>query len=501
MRVNLPTRIPFTKALLFTLCLVLVELLEGTTPLYAALVFCYFMLSVLAFNVAGGFSRPSGAYIFFYAMLVAGVGTVYKAILGQAAQTHLYAPLTVMGTYVVTVGMLLIAAYITRKVVTTREGVAGVMHVPRIDFGTSALGCVVAVFLISNAAGFLPSAAGGILHGLYMINYFLPLSILLGTIHAIRSSNGRHSTSTFTVAVLLYSTYAGLLSFSKQGMFTPFVCYILGVTWTRFRLRQRHILLVVGFAVFAQYFMVPLANVGREEAVTYTQGERLAITTKYLLHPEHLREAYKQRMASYADLDIWYYGTSQGIFDRFTMLPNDSQLISYTVQGHYFGYLPLYIYIQNWIPHVLNPDKPDGSTVGGNRYAHELNQLAEADTTTGISYSSTAEAFHMDGWRAVVLVQLLVFLLVFISTDAVCGDLRSQPWGLLPMLLFAHVAPEELLAGPMNYVTLGNVATIFAIFVCGYITPVFGRLFQGRDRHAVWQNNVPALDTRLPSRA
>lgn len=499
MRVNLPTRIPPSKALIFTLLLVLVELLEGTTPLYAVLVFCYFLFSVFAFNIAGGFSRPSGAYIFFYSTLVAGVGTVYKALLGQAAQTHLTDPTLVMAIYVATVLMLLAAAFVTRQFVTTRDGISGTLKVPKIDFGISALGCVVAVFIINNAAGFLPNGGGGVMHAIYMINYFLPLGILLGTIHAVRSSGGRHSTSLLTIGILIYSTYIGMLSFSKQGMFTPFVCYVLGITWARFRLQLRHIALLAGFALFAQYFMVPLANVGREEGGTFSQEQRLSLVANYLMHPSQLQAAYKERINSYANLDIWYYGTSQGIFDRFTMLPNDSQLIGYTAEGHFFGYLPLWVYVQNWVPHLLNPDKADSSSVGGNRYAHELEQLAEADTTTGISYSSSAEAYHMDGWRAVFLVQFFVFLIVFTTTDAVCGDLREQPWGLLPMLLFAHIAPEELLGGPMNFVTLGNVGITFAIFVCGYVTPIFGRLLKGRDRAPVWQNNLPVFHGNVAS--
>ena len=52
-----------TFTLIFSALLVLVQLLEGTDPRYSGLVFCFFMLSTFAFNVAGGFTRPSGAYI------------------------------------------------------------------------------------------------------------------------------------------------------------------------------------------------------------------------------------------------------------------------------------------------------------------------------------------------------------------------------------------------------------------------------------------------------
>ena len=344
MRIHLPSHIPVPRALLFTCALVLVEMVEGTEPMYALLVFCYFMLSVFAFNVAGGFSRPAGAYIFFYSTLVAGVGTVYKALLGQPAESHLSTPVLVMGVYAATVAALLVAAFLARRIATTVNGVAGVFHVPRMNLGTSALGCIVMVLLINNASVLFPAGAGSVLHAIAMVNYFLPLGILLGTVAAVRRSGGRSSTSALTLAAMAYATFAGLLSFSKQAMFTPFVCWVLGVAWARYSLRLRHLLLLVAVAAVAQGFMVPLANVGREELLTGSGAERLAITEHYLAHPLQLRQVNQDRVAGYTTLDIWYYGTPQGLMDRLTMLPNDSQLIGYTVAGNYFGYAPLLVF-------------------------------------------------------------------------------------------------------------------------------------------------------------
>ena len=487
MVIALPSRIPPAKAFLFTSVLVLVELAEGTDPRYALMVFGYFMLSTLAFNTAGGFTRPSGAYIFFYSTLVAGLATVYKALLGQPAQTHLESPLLIISVYTATVGTMFIAAYLARKISSTRDGFAGVLHVPKLDLNTSALGCLVMLVFINSSASLFVGGSGSILHAIQMVNYFLPLSILLGTIAAVRNSDGWRSTSPMTLAALVFGTYYGLLSFSKQGMFTPFVCWVLGIAYAKFRPRLVHVLVLIGFAVVAQEFMVPLANVGREEVIDFPGGAS-ALVEHYLLHPGLLRQANEERQAAYVTLPVWYFGTPQGLFDRFTMLPNDSQLIAFSAEGHYFGYLPLLVYFENWVPHFIDPNKAEANSVGGNHYAHELGQLADEDNTTGISYSPSAEAFHLDGWVCVLLVQPFIYLLCFVITDAVCGDLRYQPWGLLPMLIFAHIAPEGLLGGTILTTWLGNVGTIFAIFVAGYIAPVFGRLLKGRERAPVWRN-------------
>ena len=68
------------------------------------------------------------------------------------------------------------------------------------------------------------------------------------------------------------------------------------------------------------------------------------------------------------------------------------------------------------------------------------------------------------------------------SCDAVCGDLRRQPFGLLYVLVFAHVAPEGLLGASIDALRLANAAFIFGLYFCGYVTPVLGMLLRGQNR-------------------
>lgn len=498
MRLQLPARIPVMKAFLLAALLALVELLQGTGPLYVVLVFSFLMLATFAFNIAGGFTRPSGAYIFFYATLTVIFGTVFKAFLNQAADTFLEVPIITISTYTATMAVMLVMAFLTRKVVTTRDGVAGLLHVPQLDLKTSSLGCFAVTFLINSAFSILPGGNGSILHAVAMINFFLPLGILLGTIAAVQDSHGTRSTSPFTIAAILYATVQGMLAFSKQQMFSPFVCWLMGMAWARYRLRLKHIITIIFACFLAQYFMDPLSNVGRFEVSSSAVRSPSALVLRYIEHPVKLWKENKARSSAYAGIGDWYFGKPSGVLDRLTMLAVDSQLISFTHQGHYFGYLPIYVYFENWVPHIIAPHKLEGVYVGGNRYAHEMGQLADADVSTGISYSPSAEAFHIDGWTGIFLLQPLIYLLVFVTADAVSGDARSQPWGLLPMLLFAHAAPEQLLGGSIQFVWIGNIGTIFCIFVCGYVTPVFGGLLQGRERTAVWRDNALLPGRELP---
>lgn len=475
-----PTRIPLLPAVAFTSVLVIVELLEGTDPRYSGLVFAFFMLSVFAFNIAEGLARPAGSYILFFSLLVVDVGTVYKALLGQAAQTNLQQPLLVMSCYVGTMGAMLVAALISRKFVTTKDGLAAVLQVRQFDYRASALGCLVVYALMMLAANLLPENGGQVLHSIIIVNPFLQLGVLLGTIAEVRASGGRRSVNAISLAGMAYIFVIGITSFSKQGMFTPVVCWLIGAAWARYRLRLKHIVFLACFSILAQTVLVPI-SANRNDVQTGTFSERVGLIEHYFTHIPELRRRVREWQAP-SDLDWrnYYYGEPQGLFDRITMLPNDSVLISFSDQGHYFGYRAVWFYFGDWVPHLLSPHKLAGLSVGGNAYSHEMGGLADADTTTGISFSPAAEAYHIDGWKGILILQPLVFLMLFASTSAVCGDIRRQPWGLFLVLDFAHVAPEALLGGAISATRLGNIGIALAIFCCGYVTPVLGMLLSGR---------------------
>lgn len=475
-----PIRIPVFRALLFTCLLVIVQLTEGTDPRYSFLVFCFFMMSVFAFNVAGGFSRPSGAYIFFYSLLVVVIGTVGKAVLGEAAQTHLVNPLLLMLTYLGSITGMFVAAFMSRRIATTTDGIAGVLHIKELNYSDASLGCVILFLFLYFGGPILPGGGGQILHSLQVINPFLPLSILLGTVAAVRESNGWRSTNTLNLVVMGYTFYLGMITFTKQGMFTPITCWIIALAWTRFRLRPVHLAFIGGFAVLGGMVLGPMSQVGRNDLVTYSQAERAGLVYHYFTHVSELRRRADLGAIPDRDRKLFYYDQPRGLLDRLSMMPGDAVLIDFSNQGHYFGFLALRFYFQNWVPHILNPHKLEGVLVGGNTYMHELGGLADEDTTTGISFSPTAESFHIGGWPTLLLIAPGIWLLLFVTSDAACGDIRKQPLGLLYVLVFAHVAPEGGIGGSIDLVRLLNAGFIIAISFCGYVAPVIGMLLRGR---------------------
>ena len=482
MVISFPTRISVPFMLLFSALLVLVELLEGTDPRYSGLVFCFFMLSTFAFNTAGGFSRPSGSYIFFFSVLVVEIGTIYKAILGQAADSNLQEPLLMMGLYVASIAGMLAVVYLARKIATTTDGIAGIFKIKTINYSEAALGCLILYIFLIFGPAVLPEFGGQLLHSLQLINAFLPLAILLGTIGAVHDSAGRRSTNALTWITMLWTFWSfGMLGFSKQGMFTPMVCWILGIAWTRFRLRFVHLVIIAAFVYIAQGILVPIAQTGREEIADGTYDARVDVIERDLEDIPALQRRYHSWEPS-SDLDrrMFYYGEPRGVMDRLSMMPNDSVLVQWTAQGHLFGYLAVEYYFLNLVPHLFAPHKLEGVQVGGNAYMHEMGGLADDDLTTGISFSPTAETFHIDGWRGILLLAPAVWLLLFVAVDAVCGDIRKQPLGLLYILSFAHAAPEGGIGVAIDLLRMLNGSFIFGLLFVGYVAPTLGMLLRSR---------------------
>lgn len=116
---------------------------------------------------------------------------------------------------------------------------------------------------------------------------------------------------------------------------------------------------------------------------------------------------------------------------------------------------------------------------GGNVYAHEIGILSEEDESTGVSFSSTASAFHLTGWKGVFLLAPALWFFLFIIFDSLCGDIRKVPWGLLVLVLFAHAAPEGDITAIIYMCVYTAYAIIFAAVMGAYIMPLLGTLFIG----------------------
>ena len=233
--------------------------------------------------------------------------------------------------------------------------------------------------------------------------------------------------------------------------------------------------LLAVFVVF--HYLVPFAQYGRnfrEENATLSQ--KIAIATQLLEHPEDTRQKFEEG-ADYTT----YYNRPEGFWDRLQFISVDDGLINITDQGRVFGLTPLVLAADNMVPHVFWKDKP--YTNFGNVYMHEITGLAaDEETGVGISFSPTAEAYHMARWVGILVVAPLLWFLLFVVFDSLFGDVRATPWGLLALATISHTAPEGALTGVFYLLSFGTEALVFCALFATWVAPAFGDAVVGPNR-------------------
>jgi len=492
MRIPFPSRIPLFYSCGFGVLLCIAQVLEGTSAVFTLLTFAFIVIATIAFNVAGGFSLPSGSYIFFYAVLAVIVGLTYKAYLGEAADTNLSAPITTMMVYVAGITGMLVSAFF-KKLLLPAKSLLG-ETAGRIDLDAASIGCMIVgagIFI----AGVLTVQSGGtaeeryannsgtVLSALGQVNQFLPLGIILGVIYQIRKSGGRRFLGTAVVVATFFSCLVyGIVYTSKQGLFQPIACVMIAAAALRYKFSTGQVMTFALGMAFSFYYLVPYIQVGKSVVGADTFVGTVESAYALITDLSSVRATTLQAEQSALDVDdysIHYYNSAQGIFDRLQMISIDDALIDVTEQGHVFGLTPLLYDVYNLVPHFIWPGKP--LIALGNLYSHEIglahySTAGEEDTTTGISFSPTSDAFHMARWTGVLLVAPALWFICFFMMDFVCGDTHKSPWGLLMVAMCAHIAPEGMMSGPFYLTTIGLFTVVFVSFLATYVLPVIGNV-------------------------
>jgi hypothetical protein len=481
-RLPFPEHIRLIPVILFSLALGAIQVVQGTEPLFALGSFAFIILSAMAFNVAGGLTRPSGSYIFSFAVLAVILGLIWKAVIGEAADSNLQYPLLTIGIYVGSMCSLLGAAYISRQLTTKRALLANFITDANMQSATS--GCLVTGLFLVFLFSVLPVVPGGILSALVQLNRFLLLTIFLGTIHAIRRSGG---TTSINLPVLIAGGVlfvTGAIGFSKEGMITPFLCWLIAASSQRYNLSRGQIVGVILVTIFIFRYLVPYSQYGRNYASS-TSASNFDIAVSLLSNLGTVRTEYENSQAE-EDEDYSlvrnYFNTNQGFFNRLQMIGPDDGLNSLTEQGVVPGVTPIFMYFGNLVPHFIWKDKTNWG--GGHLYAQQMGLLAEDDESTGISFSPAGEAFHLMRWQGVFLLAPALWIMLFTLFDSLCGDTRKSPWGLLVVISFAHVAPEGGLGILIYAMGYGAMTLIFAAVAVTYLMPIVGELLIGPNRTA-----------------
>jgi len=444
------------------------------------LYYAFLILTVLAFNFAEGFTRLTGAYIFWYSTLIVIVGVTWKAVVGEPADSNLLTPTLDMALYTTSMVMLLLVALLNKKMDFRAIGIGGGLIKTELNYTNAGLGCILLGFGIVFAALIYGQAPGSIVSALVQVNVFPQLGLILSTIGAIHDSGGRRTLNAVNSIGLAYFTFMGILAFSKQASLTPVICWVIGAFYSRLKVRFVHIVGFAAIAAFSFGFISPL-SASRDLAETLDTSGRVELIYYFVTHWDKFQEHVKGHEAMEVENGAaGYYTNAQGsLIERLSMIPPDDSLFAYSAKGHYEGIAPVIDYFSNLAPHFISPNKH--ISYSGNYYAHEIGRgLAAEDNSTGISFSPVGEAYHCEGWGGIFWLLPLIWMILFTTVDFVVGDMTKYPWGLMVVVWFAHSAPETLLGGMIYFIGLGNFGMFVAIIVVTRIAPIVGTLFTGK---------------------
>jgi len=477
MRLVLPERISVTNVFRFAVVLAVVQLYQHTNVAFILLFFGFLMCSVYAFNLAGGFSRVAGAYIFWFALLVPVIGVVWKSVLGEPAESNLKAPLLTMSAYTASMVMLALVAMLTNKLDFRQIGFSA--KAPALNYKLAALGCFVFWVVVYGFGSFLPSSFYGVYSTLHQIDFFRLFAIILGTIAVIRESGGRRSVSAFSFIVMLSMMWDGMLAGSKQGMMTPFVCWIVAATYMRLKLNfVRSVAILFVLTLFFTLFnQMSQARIRIPEGASYS--ERASIVLDEIVHYNDMVAFNKQSEAQdISNIAHHYYNSNQnGLVTRLSMISPDDSFFNYASTVPPIGLESIRTSFEDLIPNFMLPQRK-AAFGAGNHYAHEIGgYLAPNDFSTGISFSPIPEVYYFARWTGIFFVLPAIWILLFLSIDFVCGDLKKAPWALLVIVYFAHAAPEGLTSGLIYFMGYVNFGMVVAILFCTRLAPILGTLF------------------------
>ena len=476
MRIPFPERIKPWHAGCFATLLCLLELLEGTSPVFTLCVFVYIMFAVTAFNLAGGLYTASGAFIFSYSALSLLAALCIKAIIGEAADLNLRDPLVSINVYMASMAGILLAISVSRRLRSKRA---------LLELGQSegnlrqiAMGCIATGILLPLVSSYLNSSQGTVGSALNQFQEFIPLGLVLATYDQITRTKGRSSMNGIIALGSLYVVlFGGILSTSKAALFTPLASYVVVCGALRYRLRSFTIagLSLICFVMF--YYLVPYDQIVRiyvEETSTFS--ERWDGCMYWMGHLDEIRKEYSLINADIAlSHGPHYYSEDRGILERFGMIAMDDALINITDINGTFGYQPMIVAVDNLIPHFIWPDKPTYNY--NNTYGHEIGVLAYEDISTSVSFSSAADAYHMGGWYGVFLLLPLVMIILFVVVDSIAGNIKRSPWGLAYTVFFLHAAPESSLGSCFDNAFISSGILVITVYLARYILPIIANAF------------------------
>ncbi len=473
MTIPFPRRFPYTPATIVSALFSFVLLGEGNPPTICLTMFALLMVGTFAFNSAGGMPNPVGAYVLFTVLFTGVAGAATKALLNQPLLDNVPNADHTLFVYLIGTCSMAVAVLVSKRI--ARKTALLESKLTSENTSRVVVGCLATGILLPYVLFYLLGTGGGaIVSIIHQLNVALPLTVLIAVYQRTRATGGRSSFTWPALIAALFSTYVGIVGFSKEAIFSPWLSWVVAAAAARLRVTIPQVVLCAIAGFTAVYFLVPIAQYGRNFR---ENGANVSVALDLLSRPREIRALVDQKIAEAPEEKFHWYRKPEGIMDRLTLVPIDSALIYRTDVLGPIGLKNIGDYFINIVPHFILPDKAFLNT--GNQYAHEIGMLAGGDNVTGISFSPYAEAYHVGGWPGILFVLPGVLIFLFTMIQTVSGDTDRSPWSLFFIAGFGHLAAEGALQFPVYIGSFGCEALLATAYLMVYVTPIVGSLIIG----------------------
>ena len=235
MRIPFPERVPINRVGIFTLVLFAIQRLEGTPFYFSVGCSLFILIAAFAFNTAGGLTRASGVYVFSYSTMAVLIGVCYKAVLGEPAQSNLIVPRTDIEVYVGSIAGMFAAVVVSRRFSRSTGLLQNLLKDPQ---------CTAPPSDVSSSVSSVRSPLRCLARAERSCK---PLLRSAESVDPPRNHHRRHvrdpaqrrhsqrQPGSYHRRRLL-DFFLEMTGFSRQGMLTPFYCWLLPVAAMRYRL-------------------------------------------------------------------------------------------------------------------------------------------------------------------------------------------------------------------------------------------------------------------------
>ncbi len=480
-----------------SLLLLVLQLLCGTSPLFAVLVFTFSLFTYLTIKSLGGLDTLTGMLIAYLAAQHVLISQVAKVCFWQSADERLMHPIDTIGAYTVAMAAMWLAALASngtgvgrRRALFTAD--LDTRHLYWLALVTTVLAVAqrTLIFGISGGGGYV---AGGILGPINTLVFLPDLAIACGTACLIRSSHGRRSIGPVNGSIIIALSFIGVLGTTRVAIFGPFVTYLLTCVAFRFRFRVSHFVFFGLLLLVAQRLLFPLALMGRSIAhnskvgLLANWGASFNLLVEAIEDPSLIPDA--QDKESRQRHVFHYYDNDKEVQElgRYSLIVTTDAIIGAAQTQGTLGMKTIEPGFLELVPRFILPDKPFANA--GNLLAHRVpGMVNKDDVTTGITLGFIPDAFSSFGWAGVAVIPFLVGFGFFTFYRFIITDkLWNNVWVLALALHLCWSFSEQAIEGQIGAVLSGpfTLAASFWLLLklaraCERLQP-FGRLLQHFD--------------------